>query len=81
MDEMDLTTAESKATYKTIQDWVKENYGFRVTTLNIAQVKQKYGLIERECFKKPESPYSKQPKCPKKNEEAIEEALRFFKMI
>ena len=48
MDELDLTSAEAKATYKEIQDWVQEKYGFHVTNLNIAQVKQKYRIIERE---------------------------------
>ena len=37
MDELDLTSAEAKATYKEIQDWVQEKYGFHVTNLNIAQ--------------------------------------------
>ena len=30
MDEMDLTAAESKATYQEIKEWVKEKYGFHV---------------------------------------------------
>ena len=46
MDELDLTSAEAKATYKEIQDWVQEMYGFHVTNLNIAQVKQKHGIID-----------------------------------
>nr|MCR5331366.1 23S rRNA (uracil(1939)-C(5))-methyltransferase RlmD [Lachnospiraceae bacterium] len=53
MDELDLTSAEAKATYKEIQDWVQEKYGFHVTNLNIAQVKQKHGIIERENYNKP----------------------------
>ena len=36
MDEMDVTAAESKATYDEIRNWVQENYGFHVTNLNIA---------------------------------------------
>ncbi|MCR4721928.1 MAG: hypothetical protein K5655_09405 [Lachnospiraceae bacterium] len=48
MDELDLTSAEAKATYKEIEEWVQEHYGFHVTNLNIAQVKQKHGIIERE---------------------------------
>ena len=55
MDELDLTSAEAKATYKEIQDWVQEKYGFHVTNLNIAQVKQKHGIIERENYNKPKS--------------------------
>ena len=62
MDEMDLTTAESKATYDEIRDWVQENYGFHVTNLNIAQVKRKHGFDLRENFNKPKSPESRQGK-------------------
>ena len=50
MDELDLTSAEAKATYKEIQDWVQEKYGVHVTNLNIAQVKQKHGIIKRENY-------------------------------
>ena len=46
MDELDLTSAEAKATYKEIQEWVQEKYGVHVTNLNIAQVKQKQVLKE-----------------------------------
>nr|MCR5343018.1 23S rRNA (uracil(1939)-C(5))-methyltransferase RlmD [Butyrivibrio sp.] len=60
MDELDLTSAEAKATYKEIEEWVQEIYGFHVTNLNIAQVKQKHGIIERENYNKPKSENSKQ---------------------
>ncbi len=72
MDELDLTSAEAKATYKEIQDWVQEKYGFHVTNLNIAQVKQKHGIIERENYNKAKSADSKQPGCP--SESPISEA-------
>ncbi len=81
MDELDLTSAESKATYDEIQKWVQDNFGFHVTNLNIAQVKQKHGIIERENYNKPKSPDSKQPGCPEEKVNAIEEALRYFRMI
>ena len=81
MDELDLTSAEAKATYKEIQDWVQEKYGFHVTNLYIAQVKQKYGLIERENYNKPKSPNSRQPGCPEEKVKAIEDAMRHFQMI
>ena len=60
MDELDLTRAEAKAAYKEIEEWVQENYGFHVTNLNIAQVKQKHGIIERENYNKPKSENSRQ---------------------
>ena len=81
MDELDLTSAEAKATYKEIEEWVKEHYGFHVTNLNIAQVKQKHGIIERENYNKPKSENSRQPGTTPEKERAITEALKFFKMI
>ena len=82
MDELDLTFAESKATYEEIKAYVAEhNDGMKVSNLYIAQVKAKYGIIERENYNKPKSDDSRQPKCPKEKEEAIVEALKAFKMI
>ena len=82
MDELDLTSAESKATYEKIKAYVAEhNDGMKVSNLYIAQVKAKYGIIERENYNKPKSDDSRQPKCPKEKEEAIVEALKAFKMI
>ena len=81
IDELDLTSAESKATYEEIQEWVQENYGFHVTHLNIAQVKRKHGIIERENYNKPKSPDSLQPGYPEEKVIAIKEALKHFQMI
>ena len=81
MDELDLTCAEAKATYKEIEEWVQEHYGFQVTNLNIAQVKQKHGIIERVNYNKPKSENSRQPECPEEKVKAIEDALRHFQMI
>ncbi len=81
MDELDLTSVEAKATYREIEEWVREKYGFHVTNLNIAQVKQKHGIIERENYNKPKSPDSRQPGCPEEKVKAIEDAMRHFQMI
>ena len=81
MDELDLTSAEAKATYKEIEEWVQAHYGFHVTNLNIAQVKQKHGIIERENYNNPKSENSRQPGCPEEKVKAIEDALRHFQMI
>ena len=59
----------------------KKHTGLTVSSLNIAQVKQECGIIERENYNKAKSKNSRQPKCPKEKEEAIVEALKFFKMI
>ncbi len=82
MDELDVTSAESKATYEEIKQYVAEhNDGMKVSSLYIAQVKQKHGIIERENYNKSKSEDVKQPQCPKEKEEAIVEALKFFRMI
>ncbi|WP_027430073.1 hypothetical protein [Lachnobacterium bovis] len=81
LDEIAATGAETKATYKKIQNWVQEHYGFHVTNLNIAQVKQKHGIIERENYNKPKSENSRQTGCMEEKVKAIEDALRHFQMI
>lgn len=81
MSEMDLTAAESKATYEEIKDYVLKHTGLKVSNLYIAQVKQKCGIIERENYNLPKSNNSRQPKCSPEKETAIREALEHFRMI
>ena len=81
IDELDVTAAESKATYNEIRDYVLAHHQLKVSNLYIAQVKQKYGIIERENYHKAKNEKAKQPKCPKEKEDAIVEALRHFQMI
>lgn len=81
MDELDVTAAESKATYNEIREHVWEHHQLKVSNLYIAQVKQKCGIIERENYHKAKNENAKQPKCPKEKEDAIVEALKHFKMI
>ena len=81
MEELDVTAAESKATYDQIRDYVWEHYQLKVSNLYIAQVKQKYGIIERENYHKAKNENAKQPQCPKEKEDAIVEALKHFQMI
>ena len=81
MEELDVTAAESKATYNEIRDYVWEHHQLKVSNLYIAQVKQKYSIIERENYNKAKNENAKQPKCPKEKEDAIVEALKHFQMI
>ena len=81
MSELDLTAAESKATYEEIKDYVLEHTGLKVSSLYIAQVKEKYGIVERVNYNLPKSENSRQPKCPLEKEAAIREALKHFRMI
>lgn len=69
------------ATYGQIKDYVLEHSGLKVSSLYIAQVKQKYGIIERENYNKTKSENVKQPQCPPEKEKAITEALKHFGMI
>ena len=55
MDELDLTAAESKATYQEIKNYVLEYMGLNVSSLYIAQVKQKCGIIERANYNLPKA--------------------------
>ena len=64
MDELDVTSVESKATYEEIKEYVLEKHGLRVTNLYIAQVKRKCGIIERENYNKSKSEVAKQTQCP-----------------
>ena len=56
------------------------NDGMKVSSLYIAQVKAKYGIIERENYNLPKSGDAKQPQCPKEKEDEIVEVLRFFRI-
>lgn len=81
MDELDLTAAESKATYEKIKDYVLEHTGVKVSNLYIVQVKQKCGSIERKNYNKSKSENVKQPQCSLEKDKAIMAALKYFRMI
>lgn len=81
LDELDATSAETKATYKEIQDYVWEKHGLKVSALYISQVKWKCGLEVGKHYNLSKSDNPKVPACPKEKEEAIMEALRAFQMI
>ena len=81
MDELDVTSVESKATYEEIKEYVLEKHGLRVTNLYIAQVKRKCGIIERENYNKSKSEVAKQTQCLEDKEMAIMDALEYFGMV
>ena len=81
MDELDLTAAESKATYDEIKAYVLEKFGFKVSQLYIAQIKRKCGIIERKNYNQSKKEDAKVPKCPPEKEAAIMDALKHFQMI
>ena len=80
LDELEVTAPERKATYSQIKEFVLNKYGFKVSSLNIAQVKKECSIIERENYNKPSDDY-KQPNCPKHKVDAIKDAFEHFMMI
>ncbi len=78
LDELDLTAAESKATYQEIKDYVHKKFGLKISSLNISQVKTKCGIIERENYNKGKDGH-RVPNCIQKN--AIMAAFRCFMML
>ncbi len=81
MSELDLTAVESKATYAEIKQYVLDKYGLKVSSLNIAQIKAKCGIIERENYNTAKNENVKQPNCTEEKENAIKNAFKYFQMI
>ncbi len=55
LTDLDLTAAESKATYEEIKEYVYEHYGVKVSSLYISQVKRKLGFKVTDSFYKPKA--------------------------
>ena len=81
LDELDLTSAESKATYAQIKKYILEKFDLKVSTLYIAQIKKKCGIVLREHYNKSKKEKQVIPQCTQEKEEAIMDALRHFKVI
>ena len=81
LGEMDLTSAESKATYEEIKAYVLEKFGLNVSHLYISQVKRKCGLEVGPNYNLPKSEGQRVPQCPPEKEKAIMAALEHFQMI
>ena len=81
LDELDVTSAESKATYQKIKDYVKDRYGVNVHTSYIAQVKRMCGLDMGENYNKSKKENQEVKQCPQEKVEYIKDALRHFNLI
>ena len=81
LDELDATSAELKATYQEIKDYVLKEFGLKVSSLYISQVKRKCGIEVGENYNLPKTENPKVPQCPKEKEDAIKAALKYFAMI
>ena len=81
LDELDATSAELKATYQEIKDYVLKEFGLKVSNLYISQVKRKCGIDVGENYNLPKSENARVPQCPKEKEDAIKAALKYYAMI
>ena len=79
--DLDATSAELKATYQEIKDYVLKEFGLKVSNLYISQVKRKCGIEVGENYNLPKSENARVPQCPKEKEDAIKAALKYFAMI
>ncbi len=81
LDDLDVTSAEMKATYAEIKDYVLKEHGLKVSNLYISQVKRKCGLEVGENYNLANSEDARQPQCPEEKEQGIREALEHFGMV
>lgn len=81
LDELDATSAELKATYQEIKDYVLKEFGLKVSSLYISQVKRKCGIEVGENYNLPKTENARVPQCPKEKEDAIKAALKYYAMI
>lgn len=81
LSELDLTSAESKATYAEMKEYILNKFGLKVSQLYIAQVKREFGLIERINYNVSKNENAKVPKVTEEKRNAIVDALKHFQMI
>ena len=79
--DLDATSAELKATYQEIKDYVLKEFGLKVSNLYISQIERKCGIEVGENYNLPKTENPKVPQCPKEKEDAIKAALKYFAMI
>ncbi len=81
LDELDATTAETKATYEEIKAYIWDKHHLKVSSLYISQIKHKCGLEVGQNYNLSKFENPKVPKCPPEKEAVIMGALKHFQMI
>ena len=71
---------DEKPTYGNVKKWIKEKYGFNVTSLYIGQVKDKIGIEKRKNYNIG-SGEGRVPTCSPEKEDAIMEAFKHLGLI
>lgn len=79
-DDAYLQGMKGNATYREIKEWIKAEYGMSVSSLYVAQIKDKCGFEKRQNYNIGENK-AHVPNCPPEKEKAILEAFKHFRMI
>lgn len=79
-DDTYLQGMKGNATYREIKEWIKAEYGMSVSSLYVAQIKEKCGFEKRQNYNIGENK-AHVPNCPPEKEKAILEAFKHFRMI
>ena len=78
--EPDHHIKRGRATYREVKEYVLKNYGLKVSSLDIAQIKDKCGFEKRDNYNKGKEGH-RVPICTPEKEDAIMEAFKHFNMI
>lgn len=78
---LEVSSAETKATYEEIKSYVLKKFGLKVSNLYIAQVKRECGIVERINYNLPKTEGNRVPQCPEDKRKAIKDAFIHFQMI
>ncbi len=81
LSELDLTSSESAATYEEIKGFVQENYGFQVSSLQIAQTKRSLEIPMGRNYNPSKKEIHHIPQCPPEKAAAIRAAMKHFQML
>ena len=81
LEDMDLTELRGKATYAQVKEYILNEFGLKVSSLYIAQVKKKCGIETGENHNLPKSEDARQPQVTPEKEEAIMKAFRHFGIL
>lgn len=81
LEDMDLTELRGKTTYAQVKEYILNEFGLKVSSLYIAQVKKKCGIETGENHNLPKSEDARQPQVTPEKEEVIMKAFKHFGVI
>ena len=77
-DELSEIDFSKDATYGEIKKYVLDKYGLKVSSLYIAQIKRKHGLIERENYNFSKKENQRVPNLPRRKRKSNRRCFRAF---